>query len=270
MIAFDRVSVRYTRNSTPAVQDVTFEAKRGVVTAVVGPNGSGKTTLVRALLGRVALESGDIALDGASLRALSRRDVARRVAVVVQREDPVFPMRVEDYVALGRYAHEHPWRSAVADDSRTAAVRNAIRSADADALRDRRTDELSGGEWQRVRLARALAQGGDALVLDEPSTFLDIAHEMAQFELVAGLAHAGRAVLLVSHQLNLVARFASTIVLLDSGRIAAMGSPESVMRGDVLERVYHWPLVVSRDPAIGAPTLVPLRAPGRRPAEPSR
>jgi iron complex transport system ATP-binding protein len=128
----------------------------------------------------------------------------------------------------------------------------------------RRTDELSGGEWQRVRIARALAQGARALVLDEPTTFLDIAHEMAVFELLDALAREGQAVLLVSHQLNLVARFADHIILLHHGSIAAAGTPAEVMRGEVLERVYEWPLVVTRDPAVGAPVLVPLRGRGTR------
>ncbi len=120
-------------------------------------------------------------------------------------------------------------------------------------------DTLSGGEWQRVRLARALAQGGQALVLDEPTTFLDIAHEMAVFELLHRQAAEGQTVLLVSHQLNLVARFADRIVLLHDGRVAAAGTPDEVMQASILERVYDWPLVVTRDPAVGAPALLPLR-----------
>src|SRR5439155_8604954 len=128
------------------------------------------------------------------------------------------------------------------------------------ALATRQIDALSGGEWQRVRLARALAQAADALVLDEPTAFLDISHEMAVFELLHRLARAGRAVLLVSHQLNLVARFADHIVLFHHGSVSAAGSPDDVMRADVLERVYEWPLVVTRDPAVGAPALVPLRS----------
>jgi iron complex transport system ATP-binding protein len=128
---------------------------------------------------------------------------------------------------------------------------------------ERKLQELSGGEWQRVRLARALAQEGEALVLDEPTTFLDIAHEMSVFELLHQLAIEGLAVLLVSHQLNLVARFADEIILLHAGRIAASGAPDDVMQASILERVYEWPLVVTRDPAVGAPALLPLRV-GRR------
>jgi iron complex transport system ATP-binding protein len=112
-----------------------------------------------------------------------------------------------------------------------------------------------------VRIARALAQKTPAIVLDEPTTFLDVAHEMAIFELLASLARAGLAVILVSHQLNLVARFADTIVLLSHGKVAAHGTPSEVMQADSLESIYGWPVVVTRDPAVGAPALVPLRRP---------
>ena len=118
---------------------------------------------------------------------------------------------------------------------------------------------MSGGEWQRVRIARALAQGARALVLDEPTTFLDLAHEMSLFELLHSLARDGMAVLLVSHQLNLVARFASKVILLDRGKVVAAGSPDTVMQASLLEKIYEWPLVITRDPAVGAPALVPLR-----------
>ncbi|HEY0996500.1 MAG TPA: ABC transporter ATP-binding protein [Gemmatimonadaceae bacterium] len=270
MIAFRDVSVRYPRPSSAAAEPardalhhVSFEARAGRVTAVVGPNGSGKSTTVRALLGRLPLARGEVTLDGTPLDALSRAEVARRVAAVTQREELTFPLPVHEYVALGRYPHMGAWAPAGAADR--AAVERAIALADVGALRDRRVDALSGGEWQRVRLARALAQQGRALVLDEPTTFLDIAHEMSVFELLAQLAHGhGLAVLLVSHQLNLVARFADHLVLLQEGQIVAAGTPSDVMQGEILERVYGWPLVVTRDPAVGAPSLVPLRGRVRR------
>ena len=261
MITFRDVVVRYPRADAPAVSGVSFEAGRGAITALVGPNGSGKSTLVAALLRLQPRTAGAIAIDGMPLDALDRRAFARRVAVITQREALVFPLPVREYVALGRYPHEGAWRAAgTADD---AAVDRAIAFAGVDAFAERRTHELSGGEWQRVRIARALAQGGDALVLDEPTTFLDIAHEMAMFELFSRLARDGMAVLLVSHQLNLVARFADAMVLLDRGRVAAAGPPAAVMRAAVLEPVYDWPLVVTHDPAVGAPALLPLR--GRAP-----
>lgn len=257
MIRFDDVVLRYPHAARAAVDRVSLDAPRGAITAIVGPNGSGKSTLVRALLGRLVPEGGAISLDGAPIATLSRIEVARRVALVPQREEPAFPLVVRDFIALGRYAHGGVWSGETPAD-RTAIAMAAERAGVKEFL-ERRTIELSGGEWQRVRIARALAQGGDSLVLDEPTAFLDIAHEMAVFELLDALAREGRAVLLVSHQLNLVARFATRIALLHAGTLAAFGAPDDVMRGDLLERVYEWPLVVSRDPAVGAPVLVPLR-----------
>ena len=257
MIGFDRVRIAYAGAASDAVHDVSFVARRGTLTAIAGPNGSGKSTLVRALLGRVAVAAGRIVIDEDDRVALDARTVARRVAVVTQREEPAFPLSVRDYVSLGRFPHQTLWhRDVVAD---RGAVDAALVQADVVALAERRTDTLSGGEWQRTRVARALAQQAQALVLDEPSAFLDIAHEMAMFELLLAIAAGGHTVLLVSHQLNLVARFADHLVLLHQGSVAAAGSPAEVMDGETLERVYDWPLVVTRDPAVGAPTLVPLR-----------
>ena len=261
MIRFESVAVRYPGAEAPAVRDIRLDADRGRITAIVGPNGSGKSTLVRALLRRQPLAAGCIRIEGDDVAGLAHREFARRVAVVPQREDLVYPMRVRDYVALGRHPHVGAWRAPRTEDHRATAA--ALERAEIGALADRMTDELSGGEWQRARIARALAQDGRALVLDEPTTFLDIAHEMATFELLAALADEGHAVLLVSHQLNLVARFAQVMVLLHRGSVVAAGDPSQVMRGEILERVYEWPLVVTRDPAVGAPTLVPLRQLGR-------
>ncbi len=257
MIRFDDVVLRYPHAERAAVNGVSLDAPRGAITAIVGPNGSGKSTLVRALLGRIVAERGTITVDGTPIHTLSRLEAAQRVALVPQREEPAFPLIVRDFIALGRYAHGGVWSGETAED-RAAIAQAAERAGVADYLA-RSTVELSGGEWQRVRIARALAQGGDALVLDEPTAFLDVAHEMSVFELLDTLAREGRAVLLVSHQLNLVARFATRMALLHAGALAAFGAPDDVMRGDLLERVYEWPLVVSRDPAVGAPVLVPLR-----------
>jgi iron complex transport system ATP-binding protein len=207
----------------------------------------------------VAVTSGRILVDDRPIANERRAEIAKRIAVVTQREDLAFPLNVEEYVALGRFPHLGGWRGARAADR--AQVAKALERAGVESLAraDRRVQELSGGEWQRVRLARALAQGGDALVLDEPTTFLDVAHEMSVFELLHQLTGDGLAILLVSHQLNLVARFADEIVLLHDGRVAAAGTPEDVMQAAILERVYDWPLVVTRDPAVGAPALLPLR-----------
>ncbi len=262
MIRFEDVVLRYPHAASPAVNGISLESAPGRITAVVGPNGSGKSTLVRALLGRIPLEQGRITWMGERIERFDRRQLARELAVVPQREEPAFPLRVRDYIALGRHPHGGPFAGRNSADH--DAVAHAIARTDVEGFSERNTDALSGGEWQRVRIARALAQGGRALVLDEPTTFLDIAHEMSVFELLDALAREGQGILLVSHQLNLVARFADHIVLLHRGQVAAAGTPNDVMRGEVLERVYEWPLVVSRDPAVGAPVLVPLRGRGTR------
>ena len=257
MIELRNVTVHYPRTERPALDQVSLVAQRGSITAIVGPNGSGKSTLVRALLGRVPLTHGETLVDDEPTHAHARRAFATRVAAVTQREESLFPLTVHDYVALGRYPHLGMWRAASSVDR--AAIDRALALTETTGFVERTLHELSGGEWQRVRLARALAQGGDAIVLDEPTTFLDVGHEMAIFELLGSLAREGQAVMLVSHQLNLVARFAAHMVLLHEGRVNAQGAADDVMQGAILERVYQWPLVVTRDPAIGSPALVPLR-----------
>lgn len=261
---FDDITVRYPGREVAALNQVSVHAEPGRITAVVGPNGSGKSSLVRTLLRRVPLVSGRVRVGAHDLATLDARTVAQRVAIVPQREEPLMPLAVHEFVMLGRHPHRGAFGAPSAHDE--ALVRSALVRAGMDDAMTRRTDTLSGGEWQRVRIARALAQDAPVLVLDEPTTFLDIAHEMAVFELVDALAAEGRTVLLVSHQLNLVARFAQHIVLLDRGTVAATGGVNDVMRGEILERVYDWPLVVTRDPAVGAPALLPLRgASTRRP-----
>jgi len=259
MITISDLVVSYAGAARNAVDGVSFVAASGKLTALAGPNGSGKSSIVRALLGRADVVKGSVAVANSNVKTLSLTELARRVAVVPQREETAFPIRVRDYVALGRYPHLGLWRAATKVDE--TAVGDALEQAGVAELADRDTDALSGGEWQRVRIARALAQKTPALVLDEPTTFLDVAHEMAIFELLSSLARSGLAVLLVSHQLNLVARFADTIVLLNAGKIATSGAPRDVMKADRLESIYGWPVVITHDPAVGAPALVPLRRP---------
>jgi len=261
VIELNDLVVSYPGARFNAVDGVSFVGARGKLTALAGPNGSGKSSIVKALLRRADITRGSAAIDGRDVRLLPYSELARIVAVVPQREEAPFPVQVREYVFLGRYPHLGLWRAPSREDE--LAVDEALAQAGIEELAARDTDALSGGEWQRVRIARALAQKCSTLVLDEPTTFLDVAHEMAIFELMSSLARSGLAVLLVSHQLNLVARFADTIVLLDRGKVATTGSPADVMRADTLESIYGWPVVITRDPAVGAPALVPLRRPVR-------
>jgi len=247
---------RYPGADRAALDGVSCEVAAGRLLAVVGPNGSGKSTLLRALLGLMELESGGVTLKGRPIGRWPRAAIATVLGVVSQREDVLFPLRVEDTVMMARYARLGPLAAAGAGDR--AAVRHALERCDAWPLRDRRTDTLSGGEWQRVRVARALAQEPEALLLDEPTVALDVRHEMEVFELVRELADGGLGGLIVTHHLNLAARYADEMLLLDHGRVVAHGAPAEVLQAGVLSAVFGWPVAVIpwRD---GSPQVVPLR-----------
>jgi iron complex transport system ATP-binding protein len=156
MISIRNLIVRYAGAERPAVDDVSFDVVPGRITAVVGPNGSGKSTIVRALLGRQPIASGEIRLGDAPLDSFDRMEIARQLAVVPQREEPVFPIPVRDYIGLGRFPHGGPF--AARDRADRDAIANAVARADVASLTDRPTDALSGGEWQRVRIARSMSR----------------------------------------------------------------------------------------------------------------
>ena len=182
--------------------------------------------------------------------------MAREVGFVPQGEETAFPLRVREVVAMGRYPHLGPWRAEGEVDRRV--ISEALVHVEAEALAARRFDTLSGGERQRVRIARALAQEGQALLLDEPSAGLDIRHEVELFVLCAGLAAAGRTVVIVTHNLGLAARLADRVILFDRGRVAIAGAPQDVLTSETLSRVYGWPVDVVRHPGPGEETGSPL------------
>lgn len=249
------LAVRYG-DSRLVLDGVSCRAEAGRFLAVVGPNGSGKTTLVRALSGLARLERGEVRLDQKPLARWSRLDLARVLAVVPQGEEVVFPLHVDETVMLGRYARLGPFGAPGGADR--SAVRDALIRCDVAALAGRTIDSLSGGEWQRVRLARALAQEPRVLVLDEPTTSLDVRHEMELFELVRGLVDGGLAGMVITHHVNLAARFADRMMLLSAGRLAAEGTPAEVLRRETLREVFEWPVAVTTW-CDGSPQVVPLR-----------
>lgn len=250
------VSVRYGGQTRNALSHASVELSSGELVALAGPNGCGKTTLLRALLGTVPICEGEIGLGETPLSAWRRAEIARLIALVPQREETPFSWRVQEMVEFGRYVWRGPLSAMTSEDRR--AVQDAITRCDLESLRDRRVETLSGGEWQRVRVARALAQEAQVLFLDEPTASLDLGHEMELLELVSRLVRGGLAALVVTHQLNLAARFAHRILLLSEGQVMASGTAEEVMRAELLSRVFRWPVAVGVSPE-GRPQVVPLR-----------
>jgi iron complex transport system ATP-binding protein len=223
---------------------------------VLGPNGSGKTTLVRIALGALRPLAGSALIDDKPAHEWSRQDLARVIGVVPQREDNLFPQRVRETVLLGRYPHLSLWGRERPEDQ--AAVVRALEACDVASLSNRWVWSLSGGEYQRVRIARALAQEPRLLVLDEPGVSLDLQHQMGLFELVRGLVDEhGLGVLMITHDLNLAARFADSLLLLDDGRLVASGAPADVLTQENVESVFSWP--VAMQTVDGRPQMIPLR-----------
>jgi iron complex transport system ATP-binding protein len=215
-------------------------------------------------MGVVPVLSGEALVGGREARLWSRRELAREVGAVSQAEHLAFPLSVADFVGMGRYPHLGPLKPQGSKDRR--AIQSALDRCDVLDLAARDILTLSGGELQRVRIARALAQEPRSLVLDEPTASLDIRHEMSIFQLLRDAVDRGMTVLLITHHLDLAARFADRFLLLDRGEVAAEGKAEEVFREDVLKRVYGWPLAVAVDPVTGAQRVTPLL---QRPVEES-
>ncbi|KDN81115.1 ABC transporter ATP-binding protein [Kitasatospora cheerisanensis] len=239
------------------VRGLDLELPGGAVTAIVGPNACGKSTLLRGLVRLLDPAAGTVTLDGADIHRMPARALARRMGLLPQQ--PVTPeaVTVEALVRLGRYPHQRmltPWSAAD-----QAAVEEALRRTGTDVLRDRPVDRLSGGQRQRAWIALALAQDTDLLLLDEPTTFLDLRHQLDVLDLVTDLHRdAGRTVVMVLHDLGQAARYADHLVVLGDGELAAAGPPGEVLTAELVEEVFQVPCRVIPDPETGTPLVVPL------------
>lgn len=249
------VCYRYPRAERDAVQHADVDVGPGELVGIVGPNGCGKTTLIRLLVGARRPTAGKVEVLGKPLQSWDRRDLARTVAVVTQREAPAFPLTVEHTVALGRYPHVGAL--GVAGPHDRDVVTRALERCDIASLSERWVETLSGGEWQRVRIARALAQEPRLLVLDEATANLDVRHEMEVFELVGELVRDGLAGLIVTHHVNMAARFVDRLIIMSDGAVRASGPPNEVLTRDVVEEVFEWPVEI--EDRRGIPQVVPLR-----------
>jgi len=254
MLKVEKLSVSYGQRRV--LHNVSLQVNSGEVTALIGPNGAGKSTLVRAVSGVIPLDGGTIRTNGDNLAVMPPMQRARYLAVVPQAVSLPPAFTVWETVLMGRTPYLNFLGQTSASDE--DVVRRALQRVEALDLAERRVGELSGGEQQRVLLARALAQSTPILLLDEPTAHLDLQHQVSLMETVRQLAHRdGLAVLIALHDLNLAARYADRVALLVQGEIKAMGTPRQVLTSALISAAYHLPVQVVPHPFADALLVLP-------------
>ena len=251
MLQVRDVKFSYTK---PLLKGVSFNIVSGELFAVLGPNGSGKSTLLKIIVGILKPESGSVSIDGRNPASMTRRDIAKAVSYVAQESAVRFPLTTMELVLQGRFAQGR--LIGFESERDVSEAEWAMRATETIEFAARPVTELSGGERQRVMLARALAVRPKLLVLDEPVANLDIAHQVKMLELIKRLTiEEGMTAMVVTHELNLAAEFATSVLLLKNGDAAACGSPREVMTRSALRAVFHTDLLVDESPASGAPRV---------------
>ncbi len=253
MVDVRGVGFRYGR--TDALEDVSFVARAGEFVGLLGPNGAGKSTLIRLVAGLLAPERGAVRLAGLDPVAAPRRAVARACALVPQEPRIAWPFTVREAVMMGRAPRQG--LLAVATRLDHGAVQGALEACDLLHLADRRLDALSGGERRRVFFARALAQEPRVLLLDEPTAFLDLGHQVAAMRMAQLAARGGLCVVAVLHDLNLAADACDRLVVLSRGRVVAEGAPAEVLTAERVREVWQVPVWRGENGATGAPVVLP-------------
>lgn len=259
-LTVEQASYAYAPNPSQApsftLEALSFQAKPGEMVAILGPNASGKSTLLQLISGALEPLSGRVSLNGFAIHSLPPKTRAQRIALVQQESRLLFPARVWEFVMQGRHAHGRGVRFETDDD--VTIVKNALAQVHADHLSDRWMNKISGGEKQRVILARALAQQPLLLLLDEPTLHLDIGAQVDLLESLRNLAAQNRyTVVVVTHELSLAGEYADQIVLMQKGKCLRVGPPASVYQRDLLEQVFQAPLSVEMT-ASGRPRVTIL------------
>ncbi len=260
MIEVNSVSFRY--HEAWVLQEVSFRVERGEFVGVIGPNGSGKTTLLKLLYRFLAPQRGEILIELAPMKKMDRRDIAKRIAVVAQETQVLFPFSVLETVLMGR----SPYLGSLLFESEKdlEIARKAMEWTKILPFSGRSIDELSGGERKRVFIARALAQEPEVILLDEPTANLDIQHQIDFLDLILTLnRERGLTIVMATHDMNLASEFCDRLILLQEGRIYQTGTPEEVVTKENIESVYGCGVWVDRHPVSGMPRISLLRKGGR-------
>jgi iron complex transport system ATP-binding protein len=261
LLRIDGVSCSY--DSTEVLKRVTFDVPSGTVFGVVGPNGSGKTTLIRCISRVLEPIGGVVWLDTDMLSAMSFRDVASRVGVVPQTTRPGFAFTAYEIVAMGRTPYIG--RLQMESEEDLTVIKGAMLSTDCWQLRSRMFSELSGGEQQRVVIARALAQEPRVLLLDEPTAHLDLGYQMQIMDMIERLAgERNLIVVAIFHDLNMAVRYCENVVLLDKGKVEEVGGTLDVLTNENIEKVYGVKVAIERSPSTGLVMIVPTARRARR------
>ncbi|MHC1771786.1 MAG: ABC transporter ATP-binding protein [Flexilinea sp.] len=254
MLSIKNVSIRY--GSNPVIDDVSLDIHSGKIIALLGPNGSGKTTLIRGITGTIPLTNGRIEFLKRDLSTLNETERAKLISVVPQTSQLPAGFKVFETVALGRTPYID-WMGRLSK-SDIRIIENAIRETSIEALRETAIQALSGGEQQRVILARALAQDAPVMILDEPTSHLDLTYQVGLLSIVRRLCLEKEiAVLIVLHDLNLAVRFADEVAILDHGKIKSYGTPEEVMTEETLSSVFRLPMRIIQPENGGRPVIIP-------------
>lgn len=257
-------ALRAGYESRRVLDGVDLAVAEGKLTVLLGPNGSGKSTLLKTLARTLTPSAGRVCLDGQDIHRRNTREVAQRLGILPQGPSAPEGLTVRQLVGMGRFPHQRLWRQDAEQDAR--AVREAMAYTDVTAFAERSVDALSGGQRQRCWIAMVLAQETDLILLDEPTTFLDLKVQVDLLELLSRLAHEhGRTLLLVLHDLNLAAAYADRLVMMRDGRIVTSGTPREVFTATNLKRVFDLDAQVLEDPRTGSPICVPYTQQGAAP-----
>jgi len=255
IVKLDRIGFRY--NDDWVLKNISFDVNKGQFVGIIGPNGSSKTTLLKIIDGILKPQEGDLCIDSTSSSKLKREALSKLVAVVPQDSLITFPFTVQEIVLMGRAPHLRRWRFEGETDFRIA--RQAMEMTDTISLMNRSINKLSGGERQRVLIARALAQEPQILLLDEPTAFLDIKHQIDFFDLIKKLnKEQALTVIAATHDINLASLYCGKIILLKEGKIHCMGSPEEVITEAHIREVYQTSVAVDQNPVTGQPRVTLL------------